>query len=304
MLKNNHGTCDTRECCAKAAVECIQGEMGGGTYTYETLPAQVRAGAVSQSIIDETVRTMLRTKFALGLFESESKQKRIVERWTHKAITDPYPYEDWKDHIRTDASKKVLQQIDRETPVLLKNGGLLPLKKSGSIALLGPLANRDSFGYVKICFLCKSLPTYLLSDYIFESAHQYAINPKQGFETLLNGTGVTVNFAEGCKLWSNDQSGFPAAVEAAKKSDVAVVFVGTWSLDQVSLGRPDEVESAETDHDTSKAKPLELGEQRNNRRARRRERSRTRGCPTCSRPGYQGNRQADRRRAHLRQARC
>lgn len=34
-----HGTCDTRECCAKQSLENgLQGEMGGGTYTYLTLP--------------------------------------------------------------------------------------------------------------------------------------------------------------------------------------------------------------------------------------------------------------------------
>ncbi|KAH7099310.1 glycoside hydrolase superfamily [Auriculariales sp. MPI-PUGE-AT-0066] len=201
MLKSNHGTCDTRECCAKASVECIQGEMGGGTYTYETLPAQVRAGTVSEKVIDETVRTLLRTKFSLGLFEN------------------PYPYEDYNDHNRTDATKAIVKQMDQESIVLLKNtNGLLPLKKSGSIALLGPLADRDSLG-----------------DYIFETAHQYAVNPRQGFTQLLNGTGVAINYAQGCKIASNDQSGFAAAVDAAKKSDVAIVFVGTSTFDQQHL---------------------------------------------------------------------
>ncbi len=66
--------------------------MGGGTYTYltipgqsddrivhtwrhahalpELLPDQVKAGTIDIKFVDETVKTMLRTKFALGLFES------------------------------------------------------------------------------------------------------------------------------------------------------------------------------------------------------------------------------------------
>lgn len=41
LLITLHGTCATRECAAKAALENgIQGEMGGGTYTYETLPGE------------------------------------------------------------------------------------------------------------------------------------------------------------------------------------------------------------------------------------------------------------------------
>ena len=88
LLITTHGTCADRECAARAAVENISGEMGGGTYTYLTLPGepyrdrltwvfpaersidQVRAGNISVDYIDDTVKTMLRTKFSLGLFES------------------------------------------------------------------------------------------------------------------------------------------------------------------------------------------------------------------------------------------
>lgn len=49
---------------------------------------------------------------------------------------------------------------------------------------------------------------------------------------------MKINYAEGCKLWSNDESEFDAAVAAAETSDVAVVMVGTWSLDQTLLWTP------------------------------------------------------------------
>lgn len=68
--------------------------MGGGTYTYLTLPGtqssialttklnsvqrmcpmyidQIRAGQVDIKALDATVKYMLRTKFSLGLFESQ-----------------------------------------------------------------------------------------------------------------------------------------------------------------------------------------------------------------------------------------
>ena len=63
----------------------LSGEMGGGTYTYLMLPGschlvqlyyltclvdQVASGSVDIKYIDETVKTVLRTKFALRLFES------------------------------------------------------------------------------------------------------------------------------------------------------------------------------------------------------------------------------------------
>lgn len=46
---------------------------------------------------------------------------------------------------------------------------------------------------------------------------------------------MKVMYAQGCERWSNDKTGFKEAINAAKKSDVAVVVVGTWSRDQGEL---------------------------------------------------------------------
>ncbi|KAG8718107.1 hypothetical protein FRC08_005947 [Ceratobasidium sp. 394] len=220
-----HGTCETRECCAKLSLENgLQGEMGGGTYTYLTLPGmdylfsgsrfqphssilvsadQIRAGKVSQAALDETVSYMLRTKFALGLFEN------------------PYPYPDYGKYIRTNDTLATLIEIERESIVLLENhNNTLPLSKTGikSVALIGPSAGQVIFG-----------------DYVFFGAKDNGISPLEGFKQVLAGTNVHINYAEGCKLWSASEDGFPEAVAAAQKSDIAVVAVGTWSLDQTLL---------------------------------------------------------------------
>lgn len=60
---------------------------------------------------------------------------------------------------------------------------------------------------------------------MFFNATNNGISPLAGFQQLLEGTGVQVNYAEGAKLWSNDQSEIAAAVSAAQNSDVAVVVV-------------------------------------------------------------------------------
>ncbi|KAG6815763.1 hypothetical protein H0H87_011547 [Tephrocybe sp. NHM501043] len=207
LLINLHGTCATRECAAKVTVDNFSGEMGGGTYTFLTLADQVKAGTVSINSIDETVKTMLRTKFALGLFEN------------------PYPYTDYLSMIRTPESKEVLHAADAESIVLLENrANTLPLSTSiGSVALLGPHANRVSFG-----------------DYVFFNATNNGITPLDGFKQHLASvsSSTKINYAEGSKLWSNDESEIAAAVEAAQNSDVAVVLVGTWSLDQTLLWTP------------------------------------------------------------------
>ncbi|TBU22737.1 glycoside hydrolase [Dichomitus squalens] len=206
LLINQHGLCDTRECAAKIALENgLQGEMGGGTYTYLTLPDQVQAGTVDISYVDETVKAMLRTKFALGLFEN------------------PYPYEDYLSTLRTPETRELLHSMEQETIILLENrNNTLPLSKSiNSVALIGPQVDRVSFG-----------------DYVFFNASLNGISPLAGFTQLLSNTSVQIKYAQGCELWSNDPSGIPAAVEAAKSADAAIVMVGTWTLDQTLLWTP------------------------------------------------------------------
>ncbi|KIJ59755.1 glycoside hydrolase family 3 protein [Hydnomerulius pinastri MD-312] len=206
LLITLHGICPTRECAAKVALEHgLSGEMGGGTYTYLTLPDQIESGTVNISYVDETVRTILRTKFALGLFEN------------------PYPYPDYASTLRTQATRDLLHQMERETIILLENNNnILPLSTDiGSVALIGPQSDRVSFG-----------------DYVFYNASLNGISPLQGFTEFLANTSVKINFAEGCKLWSYDESEFPAAIAAAKESDVAIVMVGTWTLDQTLLWTP------------------------------------------------------------------
>ncbi|CAL1702011.1 unnamed protein product [Somion occarium] len=206
LLISTHGTCDTRECAAKTALENgLSGEMGGGTYTYLTLPDQISSAAVDVKALDTTVAAMLRTKFSLGLFEN------------------PYPYADFDSTLRTSKTRALLHDMERETIVLLENRqNTLPLSKTiESIAVIGPQADRVSFG-----------------DYVFFNAALNGISPLAGLKQHLANTSVKINYAEGSKLWSNDVSGFDAAVTAAKSSDVAVVLVGTWSLDQTLLWTP------------------------------------------------------------------
>ncbi|KAI0915479.1 hypothetical protein AcV5_003688 [Taiwanofungus camphoratus] len=226
LLISTHGTCATRECAAKMALENgIQGEMGGGSYTYLTLPSQVQAGTVDMSYIDETVKTVLRTKFSLGLFESKFRLWMMphVDPIFISYCSDPYPYDDYLSTLRTPETRALLHVMERETIVLLENReNTLPLSKSiRSVALIGPQVDRVSFG-----------------DYVFFNASLNGISPLAGFTELLANTSVQINYAQGCELWSNDESGFPAAVAAVQESDAAIVMVGTWSLDQTLLWTP------------------------------------------------------------------
>lgn len=103
-------------------------------------------------------------------------------------------------------------QLERESIVLLKNDGVLPIKSGARVALIGPQAGVTTLG-------C----------YHFPGQPALATTPLQGFDQLANTSNVTVTYAQGCERWSNDQSGFEEALAVVNGSDVAVVMVGTWS---------------------------------------------------------------------------
>lgn len=92
-----------------------------------TLEKSLKEGKVSETDIDKACRRVLEAKYKLGLFK------------------DPYKYCDpkrRKKDIFNDENRRAARDIAAETFVLLKNeGNLLPLKKQGKVALIGPLAN-------------------------------------------------------------------------------------------------------------------------------------------------------------------
>lgn len=93
----------------------------------KTLEQSVKEGKVSVDAIDTACRRILEAKYKLGLFH------------------DPYKYcnpKRAKKEIYTQESRAIAREIATQSFVLLKNeGNILPLKKSGKIALIGPLAH-------------------------------------------------------------------------------------------------------------------------------------------------------------------
>ena len=89
----------------------------------DELKELVEAGEVPMSRIDDAVSRILRLKFRLGLFD------------TPNTLTEDYPAFASADHV----SKAYRTAVESE--VLLKNEGVLPLKKSTRILVTGPNAN-------------------------------------------------------------------------------------------------------------------------------------------------------------------
>ncbi|MDX1954472.1 MAG: beta-glucosidase BglX [Chitinophagaceae bacterium] len=122
----DHGIGDLKTVSARALMAGIDMDMvGEGLLT--TTKQSLKEGKVTLAQIDLACRRILEAKYKLGLFQ------------------DPYKYCDdtrAKTEIFTDAHRKEARSIAAQSFVLLRNqGNILPLKKSGTIALVGPLAD-------------------------------------------------------------------------------------------------------------------------------------------------------------------
>lgn len=187
----------------------------------------VREGKISTRTLDDRVRDVLRVKFLAGIFD-------------RPYVTEP---EATERIVNSHEHQMVALHAARESIVLLKNAkNFLPLSKEiKSIAVIGPNSADDSN-----------------TSYRYGPSGVKGITVLEGLTNKL-GSSVTVNYAKGCEItdanWpqsevlpsplsSDERELINSAVEAARKSDVAVVVLGDSgktvgeSLSRTSLDLP------------------------------------------------------------------
>lgn len=199
-----HGVAATPADAAAMALHAgIEMDLHSGIYL-EQLPALVRSGAVPMAEIDAAVRHVLEAKWKLGLF------------------ADPYRYcDEAKEHdpaLRAQ-SRAVARRAATESMVLLRNQGVLPLRKAGRIAVIGPMATatRDLEGQMPAAGDPARVVTMLA-----------------GIREAVAGK-AQVSYAKGVDVAGDDVSGIAEAVSAAKASDVAILVLGE-SVDMIGEG--------------------------------------------------------------------
>lgn len=94
-----------------------------------TLRTEVQAGRVPIARIDDAVTRILNAKFALDLFNQ------------------PYTNRTYTAQVGSAAHRAVARQAVRESLVLLKNDGVLPLSKTGSYKIVVGGSHADNLGY-------------------------------------------------------------------------------------------------------------------------------------------------------------
>src|ERR1044071_4231527 len=121
----DHGLGDLQEVSALALKAGIDMDMVGEGFL-TTLKKSLQEGKVTQKQIDDACRRILEAKYKLGLFD------------------DPYRYCNAaraKNEVMSADKRTAARYFATHSAVLLKNNNqILPLKKSGTIALIGPLA--------------------------------------------------------------------------------------------------------------------------------------------------------------------
>lgn len=139
-----------------------------------TLEQSLANGQVSMADINQACRRVLEAKYKLGLFKDPYKFVRVKNR---------------NQYIYTVANRKAARDLAAETFVLLKNENqVLPLKKQGKIALIGPLANDRA---------------NLCGTWCVAMAPERYSTLKESMERALKGKAQLL-YAQGCNIASDD----------------------------------------------------------------------------------------------------
>lgn len=139
-----------------------------------TLKQSLANGQVSMADINQACRRVLEAKYKLGLFKDPYKYVRVKNR---------------NQYVYTAANRKAARDLAAETFVLLKNENqVLPLRKQGKIALIGPLANDRA---------------NLCGTWCVAMAPERYSTLKESMERALKGKAQLL-YAQGCNIASDD----------------------------------------------------------------------------------------------------
>lgn len=202
----NHGIVkdeyEAGELALKAGVDM---DMQGSVYATQ-LKKLVADKKISVQTIDQAVYRILEAKYKLGLFK------------------DPYRFADSaraREVIMSPEKLKAAREIAQRSIVLLKNeGGLLPIKSRGNIALIGPLGDSQKD---------------MIGNWSAAGDFKKAVTLLQG----LKSRDLNVTYAQGANITDDSvllgKLGIPAgnaaamqqqAVELAKGADLVILALG------------------------------------------------------------------------------
>lgn len=161
---------------------------------YKWLKTAVVMGLISEETVTSSVERLFEARFRLGMFDEDCPYNELTD-----------------DVVECPEHLELSRRMARESIVLLKNDGILPLQQGQSIAVIGPNADDVSV---------------LLGNYN---------GTPSKYTTVLRGiqeaSAGKVRYARGCHIYDAnitrwDEHPLREAVIAARKSDVVVLCMG------------------------------------------------------------------------------
>jgi beta-glucosidase len=182
----------------KAFLAGVDMDMVSSLY-HDNLVQLVRSGQVPEAAVDDSVRRILRVKFALGLFD------RPYADETREAGAMVQP-----------ESLALARKAAEQSLVLLKNtefsaaGPVLPLSSAvKTIALIGPLADD---------------PGDMLGSWAGQGRREDVTTLRAALSQKIGSTNV--RYARGSEIIGGSEEQMSEAVKAAEQSDVAILALG------------------------------------------------------------------------------
>jgi len=237
LMRYHRVAADRSEAAVKALNAGLDLELPALDCFGVPLKTAINKGQVAMATVDTAVRRVLTSKLRLGLFES------------------PYVDAGRAGLVFTDAANaKLARRAASRGIVLLANNGVLPLSGQVSkVAVIGPAADDrrllqgdyhypahqeltlDTSRHAALEALTDGSADGEISDLIRLPSGKGALKPGEyytehvtpvaGLRAAL-GARAEVTYEKGCELLGEDRAGFPAALAAATRADVAVVVVG------------------------------------------------------------------------------
>ncbi|HEY3753246.1 MAG TPA: glycoside hydrolase family 3 N-terminal domain-containing protein [Pseudonocardiaceae bacterium] len=173
----------------------------------EPLRAAVDAGDVDIELVDRAVTRVLTQKCELGLLDADWSPESAA-----LAAGGPVEMDD-------EDARSIALDLARESVVLLRNDGVLPLPVGGRLAVVGPRA--DEFSAMMGCY---SFPLHV-------GAHHPDVPMGVRVPTVLDAlrsdpAGYRIDHAAGVPVLGGDDDGIAAAVRTAENADICVAVLG------------------------------------------------------------------------------
>ena len=211
----DHGMGDLQQVSAMSLNAGIDMDMVGEGFL-KTLKKSLQEGKVSQASIDQAAKRILEAKYDLGLFE------------------DPYRYGNAKlaaKEVYSLENRNIARNTAAQSVVLMKNDHhVLPIKKSGTVAVIGPLVNNSlnmagtwsvAAKHANAVSLMKGLQDNFGKEVKFISAKGANIDYSEKLENIYAAHG---------KLTDRDARSkeelLKEAVSVANQADVIVLAIG------------------------------------------------------------------------------